>query len=430
MTTIAAAWPSSRALTRSLDDQALRVGRLSSGLRLHRAADDASGLAISERLRAQVTGSAVAARNVHEAINLLATAEGGLSGVADALQRAREVAVAAASTGSGTAADREAQAEELRHLVAEVDRIAGASAYNGMRLLDGSRTDGFAFQVGAASGQAMRSVLGDVRASTLGLTGSGGASTATAASLEVATTSSTPVVHHAATSTSFTTYDPRRSRGWDFTVGGVRVATVSIAGGSYTAAQLAGLLRAGLGSDPPVSIAVLAGDTPGTSRLQVTASDAGGGPTQAVTVDVGGSDKLVFTTTASTQQSAGTAPAEQPVAPSDPGTTVDTSTGTSLVDLVRAGDGAAIALLDEALSRVLAARTEIGATANRLHHRLGSLASAQDDLGAARSRIADADVAREYTALVRAQVMGSAGLALQAQQAPSARRVLRLLEGL
>lgn len=417
MTLALRAAPSSshRYLAGATDDYARRLGRISSGLRIMRAADDAAGLAIAQKLRARVDGSAMASRNVHDAINLLGTAEGGLDGITGMLQRARELSVQAASTATMTAADREAAAAEVRQIVAEVDRIAGATSYNGMRLLDGSRTAGFSFQVGAAAGDALTVRIGDSDATALGLSGTAGVAGGTST-----TTSTTSVTTYAAVSESFTSYNPQQRRKFDFTLNGAVVAQVSVNAGRYTPEELATILRAGLGSNPPVTINVLSGDTAGTSRLEVVATAAYGGSTTPVGVQVGGTNKIVFTTVATTEEtttSTETSVAAVPAAP-------------SVAELVAAGSADAIDRIDAALAAVLSTRTDLGAVQNRLQHRLGVLAATEENLGAARSRIEDADMAVEYAALVRAQIVGQAATAMQAQQAAGGRRVLQLLTGL
>ncbi|HBW63026.1 flagellin [Comamonas kerstersii] len=124
--------------------------RLSSGLRVNSAKDDAAGLAIAERMNAQSRGLAVAARNANDGISLAQTAEGALGKVGDMLQRMRELAVQSANaTNSKT--DREALQAEVSQLISEIDRVAKTSEFNGTKLLNGSFA-GAVFQVGSAAG--------------------------------------------------------------------------------------------------------------------------------------------------------------------------------------------------------------------------------------------------------------------------------------
>ena len=141
---------SQRNLSLSGSSLATSMQRLSSGLRVNSAKDDAAGLAISERMKAQSNGLAVAARNANDGISLAQTAEGALSKVGDMLQRMRELAVQSANaTNSKT--DREAMQAEVKQLTAEIDRVAKTSEFNGTKLLDGSFA-GAVFQVGVGAG--------------------------------------------------------------------------------------------------------------------------------------------------------------------------------------------------------------------------------------------------------------------------------------
>src|SRR4051794_39559881 len=124
--------------------------RLSSGFRINRAADDAAGLAISERLRAQIGGLDQAQRNVQDAVSLVQTAEGSLTEVHAMLQRVRELAVQF-KNGSLSTADRTAIQSEVNMLASEIERIGQAAEFNGIKLLNVAQT--ISFQVGAKDGE-------------------------------------------------------------------------------------------------------------------------------------------------------------------------------------------------------------------------------------------------------------------------------------
>src|SRR4051794_4670362 len=124
--------------------------RLSSGFRINRAADDAAGLAISERLRGQINGLEQSQRNVQDAVSLVQTAEGSLTEVHAMLQRVRELAVQY-KTGSLSTADRTAIQSEVYQLASEIERIGQSAEFNGIKLLNSSQT--ISFQVGAQDGQ-------------------------------------------------------------------------------------------------------------------------------------------------------------------------------------------------------------------------------------------------------------------------------------
>jgi flagellin len=125
--------------------------RLSSGLRVNSAKDDAAGLAIAERMNSQVKGMNVAIRNANDGISLSQTAEGALGKMTDSLQRMRELAVQSAN-GTNSATDRTALGNEFTQLQAEITRVIGNSAFNDQKLFDSAaETTGFQFQVGAGT---------------------------------------------------------------------------------------------------------------------------------------------------------------------------------------------------------------------------------------------------------------------------------------
>lgn len=147
-------------------DQAFE--RLSSGQRLNSAADDAAGSAISDRFNSQVRGLNQAMRNANDGISLAQTAEGALGQTTDILQRMRELSV---QSGNGiyTDTDRQAMNAEFGQLQSELDRIAGATSFNGQSLLDGSQSDsGMSFQVGAKSDETISMTIGGATQADLG----------------------------------------------------------------------------------------------------------------------------------------------------------------------------------------------------------------------------------------------------------------------
>ncbi|WP_312566903.1 flagellin [Comamonas sp.] len=160
---------SQRNLSLSGGSLATSMQRLSSGLRVNSAKDDAAGLAIAERMNAQTKGLAVAARNANDGISLAQTAEGALGKVGDMLQRMRELAVQSANATNSTS-DREALQAEVTQLTAEIDRVAKTSEFNGTKLLNGSFA-GAVFQVGSGAGDNITvGSIADATAAKLGST--------------------------------------------------------------------------------------------------------------------------------------------------------------------------------------------------------------------------------------------------------------------
>ena len=144
--------------------------RLSSGLRINSAKDDAAGLAISERFTAQIRGLNQAIRNSNDGISLAQTAEGALGEVTNNLQRVRELAVQSVNA-TNSASDRGAMQQEVSQLISEIDRVAGQTNFNGVKLLDGTFT-AQAFQVGANVGETITvSSIADATAEGLGIDG-------------------------------------------------------------------------------------------------------------------------------------------------------------------------------------------------------------------------------------------------------------------
>jgi flagellin len=136
---------------KSQNDLSTAISRLSSGLRINSAKDDAAGLAIAERFTAQIRGVNQAARNANDGISLAQTAEGSLGTITSNLQRMRELAVQSANA-TNSASDRAALQQEVGQLASEIDRVATQTQFNGTNLLDGSFT-AQSFQVGANAGQ-------------------------------------------------------------------------------------------------------------------------------------------------------------------------------------------------------------------------------------------------------------------------------------
>jgi flagellin len=160
-----------RNLSNTQNDLSKSLEKLSSGLRINRAADDAAGLAISEGLRSQVGGLKVAARNAQDGISVIQTAEGALTEVHSILQRVRDLAVQAGND-SNNADSRAAITGEVAQLAEELTRIGGSTNFNGIKLLDGT-ADALTFQVGAGSDAAVDQIVVDLSAAnmtTLGTT--------------------------------------------------------------------------------------------------------------------------------------------------------------------------------------------------------------------------------------------------------------------
>jgi flagellin len=158
-------------LRRSAIDSSTSMERLSTGIRINSAKDDAAGLAISTRMTANIRGMAAAIRNSNDGISLTQTAEGSLSAIQNNLQRIRELAVQSANSGNSQS-DRNSMNLEAQQMITEIDRVAANSAFNGSKLLDGTFKDQ-SFQVGAGNDSTDRISIsiGNAKASALGVVG-------------------------------------------------------------------------------------------------------------------------------------------------------------------------------------------------------------------------------------------------------------------
>ena len=361
---------------------ATSLQRLSSGLRINSAKDDAAGLAISERMSSQIRGLNQAVRNANDGISMSQTAEGALSEIGNNLQRIRELAVQSRNASNSTS-DRTALNNEVQQLKAEIDRVASTTAFNGIKLLDGTFTNQ-AFQVGANVGETI-SISSLVNAQTTAL----------------GTTSSSSANVTGAAPTAFTAITAGH-----LTINGVSVGAVAAGGNAVTQGA---------------NIAAAINTASGTTNVTATAN----GTTGAVTLTntSGTSTVIAFggasATTATTGFTAATTAA----------TTTTTAGFSALAISTTAGADAAIASMDSALSALNAGRADLGAYQNRFSSAVSNLQTTAENLSASRSRIVDADFAAETATLSRNQVLQQAGTAMLAQANAMPQSVLALLRG-
>ena len=370
-----------RNLSSSQNALATSLQRLSSGMRINSAKDDAAGLAISERMTSQIRGLNQAARNANDGISMSQTAEGALGEIGNNLQRIRELAVQSRNA-SNSVSDRQALNNEVQQVKSEIDRVASSTSFNGTKLIDGSFTNQ-SFQVGANVGETISiSSLVDARSSSLGTS-----------------TSSTANVTGAA-STAFTAITAG-----DLTINGVSVGAV--AAGSNAATQGA-------------NIAAAINTVSSTTNVTATADAAG----KVTLTNVSGSTTVVAFagasgTTATTGLTAGTT-----------AVTTATSAGFANLDISNTANADfAIAAMDSALSALNAGRADLGAYQNRFSSAIANVQTTAENLSASRSRIVDTDFAAETATLSRNQVLQQAGTAMLTQANAMPQSVLALLRG-
>ncbi|MEP7764575.1 flagellin [Sanguibacter sp. 25GB23B1] len=381
-----AAVNSYRNLSNTQNDLSKSLEKLSSGFRINRAADDAAGLAISEGLRSQVGGLKVAARNAQDGISVVQTAEGALTETHAILQRVRDLAVQGANDSNNTEARANIKTES-DSLVAELDRIAKSTNFNGTKLLDGSTSE-LKFQVGAdgdADSQITVSLAGaNVKAIAQNLTG--GDLTTTGTSFAIADVA---LLDGAA---SFTT----SSGGVEKTV---TTGNLGAAGSFDSVEGYADALRSDANFAANFTVSVEKDANGAGTGIVVTAND-------------GGTLAAVDNATAGTGLAAGVA-----------GTAV--TGGLNYTNATNAQ--ASINLIDAQIESVSTARAGLGALQNRFEHTIKNVNVAVENLSASESRIRDTDMASEMVSFTRAQILSQAGTSMLAQANQIPQGVLSLL---
>ncbi len=432
-----------RALNMSQSALQTSLQRLSSGLRINSAKDDAAGLAISERMTTQIRGLNQAIRNANDGVSFSQTAEGALSTIGGSLQRIRELSVQSIND-TNSSSDRQALNNEVGALIAEINRVANATEFNGQRILDGSLS-ALTFQVGANQNQTIQVTGVDSRTSQLGArisTSASFTSTQIAAlttvtlngndiDLSAATTNNDVV--NAINDVSATTgvqaltanTTSTAAAGVAVAAGAATINTVNftLVGTAATDAATINALstQTGVtatvnganivlsntdGSDIAISGAGLNGGTAATYQagfiLAGAVSEGAFTASCGVGVDVEGA--LLCAATQSDQTLAA----------------VDVLTGSTAND--------ALLTLDFALQQVTGLRAELGAVQTRFDSTIANLQASTENLSAARSRIRDTDFAAETAELTRNQIIQQAGIAMLSQANAAPQNVLALLQ--
>jgi len=353
--------------------------RLSTGLRINSAKDDAAGLAISERFTTQIRGLNQAVRNASDGISLSQTAESALGELTNNLQRIRELAVQSVNA-TNSASDRAALNAEVAERIAEVDRIAKQTNFNGVKVLDGSFGTA-TFQVGANVGETISvSLTTDVTSSAIGTVNTN----ATNGTFSFADVASTDITLDFGDGTTADLY------------GSVDVAansTVQEAADQINQANITGISAFVNASDELQVLTDVATD--------VTFTESG----------ATGSDTLGLTGITTADETASATTTLEGVA----------------VDTVAAANFA-IARVDSALTDVNGLRGNLGAIQNRFESTIVNLQTVSENLAASRGRIQDADFAAETAALTKAQILQQAGVAVLSQANAQPQLALSLLQ--
>ncbi len=459
-----------RNLNKTNNMLATSMQRLSTGLRINSAKDDAAGLAISERMTSQIRGLNQAIRNANDGISLSQTAEGALSSSGDILQRIRELAVQSAN-GSNSSSDRKALQGEVNQLVAELDRIATTTQFNGKNLFDGS-FGSQQFQVGANANQTISAAAGNFRTNAYGLqriTGTVDSGSATKTRFDGSKTFDISSTEGSSSGISVGNSAKEAAANINAvsdTTGVTASATTELdisfsAAGSYT-------LKIAADNSTAVSVSFNLSSASSASGLQAAAdafnevtsktgvtakvNDAGTGITlthntgETITLSdtatQNAGDVTVGGATLTGDTNADTAYIEgQVILDSDKAFSITDSassvaaTGSSSLNAVNTIDVTsfdnatkALAIVDAALNKVNSQRASFGALQSRFENAISNLSTSSENLSAARSRIKDADFAAETAAMTRAQILQQAGVAMVSQANAAPQVVLSLLK--
>lgn len=353
------------------------IERLSSGMRINSAKDDAAGQAIANRFTANIKGLTQATRNANDGISIAQTTEGSLNEINNNLQRVRELSVQAAN-GTNSTSDLQSIQEEITQRLSEINRVSEQTQFNGVKVLAKNNT--MTIQVGANDGQNIDINLKQIDSKTLNLrdfsvAGPNGTGTSSSATVKAFVGASA--------------------------YGSNSAATVTTSAG--TAAGLAGL-----GTTAPTVSVVM--DSKGNYFAEVT---AGAGTTRE---GIEANDKLYVAINAK-----------------DIDTTTSSSAATislTKLDFSKASfkqSAGALGSMDAALAQVDSLRGELGAVQNRFQSTIANLNNTVTNLSSARSRIEDADYAVEVSNMTRAQILQQAGTSVLAQANQVPQTVLSLL---
>ncbi len=364
--------------------------QLSSGLRINRAADDAAGLAISEKLRSQVRGLNQGARNAQDGISMIQTAEGALNEVHGMLQRMRELAVQAGNSTLG-ANDRTAIGEEMLTLTNEIDNTASRTKFNGLSLLTGALSTSNAGTGTLAVGTALATTA-----------------SATVSAVDVSKLK-------AGTTYTFTKVDSDTARLSDGTTSvDVDIADATLAADGALTISFSGAHQASI---TVVGAAAKTTDDVLTDLNGLTIITSGGSGTATYQVGAQSSDTITVDYADMRSAAIGTGGSEIGVLVTD---------NTSVSTVAKANT--LLASIDTSIQDVSTQRAKFGASQNQIEAAINSLGVAAENLSASESRIRDADIAQVSTKLVSAQIMQQAGVSVLAQANSSAQIVSTLLQ--
>nr|WP_231615049.1 flagellin [Pseudoalteromonas sp. SWN166] len=441
-----------RNLSQSGSDLATSMERLSSGMRINSAKDDAAGMQISNRLTSQITGLGVAQRNANDGISMAQTAEGAMQESTNILQRMRELALQSAN-GSNSSDDRDSLQKEVSALQEELTRISKTTSFGGQQLLDGDFGTR-SFQVGSNANETIDISLSDIGADALGQNALGGDKTGSVFdnTVKAGTSFAAGVVTTDITLSGSIKTEDVNMTGLDALAAAkkINIAGTGIKAEASVTATLSALSSADVGTltvgvkefnladykgdtsalasdlsksginasydkdageititETGVAGVRLEGDTDSTAKLDGTLGDAGGAVVNS----------QIILTSSDNFKISGAAAAE---ISSTTDSNIDSVKNVSLK--TAESSQSAIAVIDAALADIDSQRADLGAVQNRFGHTISNLANIQENVSASRSRIQDTDFATETAQMTKNQILQQAGTSIlsQANQLPQA----------
>ncbi|WP_106767246.1 flagellin [Paenibacillus faecalis] len=356
--------------------------KLSSGLRINRAGDDAAGLAISEKMRGQIRGLDMAQKNAQDGISLIQTAEGALTETHSILQRMRELAVQAASdTNEGV--DRQKLQAEVDELSKEIKRISTDTEFNNQKVLNGDFNDK-TFHIGANSGQNIKLTINDMSNEKLGVAGFKGVE-------ETAADVGAKVTNYSDKDLTISTAAPAGAE--------VKETTVKI--------EDDGTVTITLAQDENDVVTATKEDVVKALQKEF---DKKGWDVEIKSDGTNGAAAAIGTAVS--------------VAAADP-TVIDDTKGVRIS--TQSAADKAITTINNALNTVSEERAKLGANQNRLEHTINNLGATSENLTAAESRIRDVDMAKEMMEFTKNNILTQAAQAMLAQANQQPQGVLQLL---
>ena len=393
------------------------IERLSSGLRINSAKDDAAGQAIANRFTSNIKGLTQAARNANDGISLAQTTEGALSEINNNLQRVRELTVQA-TTGTNSDSDLTSIQDEIKSRLSEIDRVSGQTQFNGVNVL--AKNGSMAIQVGANDGQTISIDLQQIDSSTLGLNGFSVSNNALKLSDSITQVGASGALKDVDLSAVATTL-------------GVDAKSLTLHNVQTPAGASTATYVVSSGSD---NYAVSVDDATGSVKVNtadITYTDANGGTGTLTGVAVKvGADAAGAAAGYAEVQGKNYSLTAAAIADGGAGGTLNNA---QTVTLNAAGEFKGVstadplALLDKAIASVDKFRSSLGAVQNRLSSAVTNLNNTTTNLSEAQSRIQDADYATEVSNMSKAQIVQQAGNSVLSKANQVPQQVLSLLQG-